>query len=242
MLGSLNNIANVKEGGKVGDERAITILNILRQAIPTPRFGPSRKKPFEILIMTIISQNTNDKNTERAFNSLSKKFEIVPEVLANAKTSQIEECLRVGGLYRNKAKTIRNVSKIVLNRFHGSLTPILSMPLLKSRNKLMKIPGIGPKTADVLLLFSANQPTIPVDTHVNRVAKRLGLVPEDCNYEGVRENLQLLYNPSDYLDVHLGMIAHGKVYCSAMNPSCEPRPVNIHCPSRGLWDQNDRVA
>src|SRR3989304_4748847 len=94
-----------------------------------------------------------------------------------AKRSQIEECLRVGGLYRNKAKTIKQVSKIILESFHGSLQPILSLPLEEARKTLMALPGIGPKTADVLLLFSARQPTIPVDTHVNRVAKRLGFAP-----------------------------------------------------------------
>ncbi|MCJ7793906.1 hypothetical protein MUP42_03125, partial [Candidatus Bathyarchaeota archaeon] len=157
--------------------RAATILQILLGAIAVPKLVKSKKDPFETLVVTIISQNTADANTARAFENLSKQFEITPEVLANAEISRIEACLRVGGLYKSKAKTIQTASKIILEKFHGSLAPVLSLPLDEARKMLTELPGVGPKTADVVLLFSANQPTIPVDTHVNRVAKRLGLAP-----------------------------------------------------------------
>ncbi len=100
----------------------------------------------------------------------------------------------------------------------------------------MQIPGVGPKTADVVLLFSANKPTIPVDTHVNRVSKRLGLVPVDGGYEDVRKSLQALYAPADYLSVHLLFIAHGRKTCKAPRPLCRQCPVNQYCPSNGLGD------
>lgn len=201
-----------------------------------PNLVKSASDPFETLITTIISQNTNDRNTERAFSYLSKQFEIKPEILAKAEMSQLEDCLRVGGLYRNKAKTIKQVSKIVVEKFHGSLKSILSLPFEESRNELINLPGIGPKTADVVLLFSAKQPTIPVDTHVNRVAKRLGFAPETGDYEAVRISLQSLYERSDYVDVHVMLIAHGRKYCRARHPLCERCPVKMHCPSRGLCD------
>jgi endonuclease-3 len=216
------------------EKRAAEVLRILRRTFAMPKWTEAQHKPFETLIVTIISQNTADRNTARAFENLSKRFEITPEVLAKAETSQIEECLRVAGLYKNKAKTIKQVSKTILEKFHGTLAPILSLPLEEAREALTQFSGIGPKTADVVLLFSAKQLTIPVDTHVDRVAKRLGFAPVNGDYETVRKNLQKLYNPNDYLAVHVLLIAHGRKYCKAIRPLCEQCPVNMHCPSKGV--------
>lgn len=189
--------------------------------------------PFQTLVLTIISQNTADINTERAFENLSEKFEIKPKNLANAKASQIEECLRVGGLCKSKTKTIQATSKIVLEKFGGSLHPVLSLPIEEARKKLMEIKGVGPKTADVVLLFSANKPTIPVDTHVNRVSKRLRLAPPKGDYEDVRLSLQFIFDTEDYLSVHLLLINLGRKYCKARRPICQKCPVNTYCPSNG---------
>jgi endonuclease-3 len=219
----------------MAETRAATVLQILRQTLAMPAWSKSKSDPFATLIVTIISQNTADRNTARAFEHLSKRFEITPEALANAETSQVEACIRAAGLYKSKAKTIKNVSKALVEDFHGTLAPILSLPLEEARKALTQFYGIGPKTADVVLLFSAKQPTIPVDTHVNRVTKRLGFAPENGNYEAVRKNLQLLYKPNDYLAVHVLFIAHGRKYCKARRPLCTQCPVNMHCPSKGLW-------
>ncbi len=221
------------------EKRAITVLQILQQTFTMPKWTETNCDPFTTLIVTVISQNTADKNTARAFERLSKRFEIKPEALAKAEISQIEEALRVGGLYRNKAKTIKAISRVILEKFHGSMQSILSLPFEEARKALMMLPGVGPKTADVVLLFSAKQPTIPVDTHVNRVAKRLGFAPANGDYEAVRTALQSLYNPREYLAVHVLLIAHGRRYCKARRPLCEQCPVNIHCPSRGLWNKHD---
>ena len=218
----------------MAEERGAHILRILRRTFAMPKWTKAKRNPFETLIVTIISQNTADRNTAKAFENLSKQFEITPEVLAKAEASQIEESLRVAGLYKNKAKTIKQVSTIVLEKFHGTLQPILSLPLEEARKTLLQFPGIGPKTADVVLLFSAKQLTVPVDTHVNRVAKRLGLASVNGDYEAVRKNLQSLYNPNDYLAVHVLFIAHGRKYCKALCPLCEECPVNMYCPSKGI--------
>ena len=219
------------------DKRAATILQVLRQTFAMPEWTETKRDPFETLIVTIISQNTADINTARAFERLSNRFEIKPEVLAKTETGQIEEALKTAGLYRNKAKTISTVSRIILEKFHGSLQQMLSQPLEEARKILIQMPGIGPKTADVVLLFSAKQSTIPVDTHVNRVSKRLGFAPADGDYDAVRLSLQSLYAPRDYLAVHVLLIAQGRRYCKARHPLCEQCPVNSYCPSRGLWDK-----
>jgi endonuclease-3 len=190
--------------------------------------------PFKTLIITIISQNTADTNTARAFKKLSEKFPITSQGLANAPIKEIESCLHVGGLYKSKAQTIQKVSKIIIEKFGGNMEPILMLPMEQARNALMDMPGVGPKTADVVLLFSATKPTIPVDTHVNRVSKRLGLVPSNGDYENVRTTLQSSFDPKDYLAVHLLLIALGRKYCKARRPLCGKCTVNNYCPSNDL--------
>ena len=221
------------------ENQAEKILHILQKTFTIPKRITSNKDPFKTLIVTIISQNTANKNTAKAFENLSKKFQITPETLANAETSKIQECLKVAGLYRNKAKTIKHISKIILEKFHGTLKPVFLLSFEEARETLLQLPGVGPKTADVVLLFCAEKPTIPVDTHVNRVAKRLGLVPFNGNYETIRRYLQSLYNPKDYLAVHILLILLGRKYCKARNPICKHCPVNELCPSRRLFKKND---
>ncbi|RLI43507.1 endonuclease III [Candidatus Bathyarchaeota archaeon] len=216
----------------MAEERAEKILRTLRKTFKLPKWISSEREPFKTLITTIISQNTADINTARAFEKLSKRFEIKPEVLANAEIRQLEECLKVAGLYKTKAKTIRKISRVILEKFHGDLKSVLSLPFEEARESLMQLPGVGPKTADVVLLFCAEKPTIPVDTHVNRVSKKLGLAPANGDYETIRKSLQSLYNPEDYLAVHLLLISLGRKYCRARKPLCKQCPVNSLCPSR----------
>jgi len=218
------------------ENRPEAILRILRKAFATLEWLTFTKNPFKTLIATIISQNTADRNTSKAFENLSKNFEITPEALAEAKTDQIEKCIRVAGLQKNKAKTIKQVSTTILDTYHGDLGRVLSLPLKEARCTLMQMPGIGPKTADVVLLFSAAKSTIPVDTHVDRVAKRLHLAPSGGGYEAVRQSLQSVYDPKDFLAVHTTLISHGRAYCRARNPLCQQCPVSTLCPSKQLRD------
>lgn len=219
--------------------RSEKVLRILRKTFTMPKWTESTDDPFKTLIVTIISQNTADKNTERAFEKLSNKFKITPEVLAKTEIAQIEDSLKVAGLYRNKAKAIKEVSKRVLEKHEGNLDTILSLPIDKAREKLLELPGVGPKTADVVLLLCAEMPTIPVDTHVDRVSKRLGLAPKRGSYEVVRIALQSNYNPKDYLAVHILFILHGRRFCKARAPLCKICRVKAFCPSRSLWEKND---
>jgi endonuclease-3 len=211
------------------ETQAEKILLTLRDAFTLPEWVTSDKDSFKTLITTIISQNTADRNTARAIENLSKHYPITPEALANAETSRIEQSLKVAGLYRSKSKTIKKVSKIILEEFHGDLNSVLSLPFEDARKTLLQLPGVGPKTADVVLLFCAGKPTIPVDTHVNRVSKRLGLALTDGDYEAVRKSLQSLYSPNDYLAIHVLLITLGRKYCKAGKPLCRECPVNKLC-------------
>jgi endonuclease-3 len=216
----------------MSENRAEKILRTLQKTFTSPKWTTSDRAPFKTLIVTIISQNTAGKNTAKAFENLSNQFEITPKALANAETNKIEECLKVAGLYRNKAKTIKQVSKTIMKKFPGDLTQVLSMPFEEARKALLQLSGVGPKTADVVLLFCADKPTIPVDTHVNRVSKRLDLATKNGGYEAIRKSLQKLYDPKDYLSIHILLISLGRTHCKARNPLCNQCPVNMLCRSR----------
>lgn len=217
--------------------KANKILHILKNNFSIPKCTNSQKKPFPTLIRTILSQATASRNTARAFENLSHKFSITPQALVKADLKDIEEAIKVAGLYRNKSKVIKAVSQVILKQFDGSLDFIYTSPLEEARKMLLTITGVGPKTADVALLFCANKPTIPIDTHVNRVSKRLRLVPPKADYEETRRSLQFLYQPGDYFAVHLLLISLGRKYCKAKNPLCKPCPVNELCPSKHIGDQ-----
>ena len=216
--------------------RAKDILHVLQGNFSIPRWPRSNREPFKTLIITVLSQATADKNTVRAFKNLSRVFPITPEALAKASVEKIENAIRVGGLYKNKARVIKAISRMVLEKFNGSLDFVHSLPFEKARRTLLSFPGVGPKTADVVLLFCTGKPTIPVDTHVNRVSKRLGLAPPKADYEKVRQTLEGLYEPENYLFVHLLFILLGRKYCKARKALCTLCPVNALCPSRRLMD------
>jgi len=222
--------------GRMVENRAAKILQILKDTLALPELVKPKSDPFGTLVITIISQNTADHNTAIAFENLSKQLEITPEALARAPTSQIAEAIKSAGLSKGKAEAIKQAATTVIEKYHGTLKDILSLPVEEARKAFMQMPGVGPKTADVVLLFSANKPTIPVDTHVNRVSKRLGLAPAKGDYESVRKSLQTLYKPEDYLAVHLLFISHGRKTCKAPKPLCRQCPVYDYCPSNGLGD------
>ncbi len=216
--------------------KANKILHILKNNFSTPKWADSQMTTFQTLIRTVLSQATASRNTARAFENLSRKFSITPQALAKADVKEIEEAIKVAGLYRNKSKVIKSISQVILEQFNGSLDFIYTSLLEEARKMLLTIPGVGPKTADVTLLFCAKKPTIPIDTHVNRVSKRLGLVSSKADYEETRRALQSLYQLKDYLAVHLLLIALGRKYCKARTPLCKTCPINELCPSKHVKD------
>ncbi len=216
--------------------RARQILEILKGEFLIPNLEDIKDEPFKILIRTIISQSTAETNTERAYTNLSNSHLVEPEVLIAADIKKIEKALRVAGLYRNKAWVLKEVSKLIIEKFDGSLNFIHEAPLNEARENLMSLPGVGPKTSDIVLLFSGRRPVIPVDTHVNRVSKRLGLSPSKASYEGVRHSLENLYKREgdEYFAVHMLIIELGRKVCRARNPLCHICSLQLLCPSAKL--------
>ncbi|RLI12907.1 endonuclease III [Candidatus Bathyarchaeota archaeon] len=212
--------------------RAKLVLETIESRFKVPSISKVAGDPFKVLVRTIISQSTAEINTKRAYENLSKKVILTPKGLAEADVEEIEEALFVAGLYRNKSRIIKRVSEAILKDMGGSLDFIYSDPLEKARRKLLRLPGVGPKTADILLLFCAGKPVLPVDTHVNRVSKRLGFVPEKAGYEEVRKTLETLYAPKEYFKVHMLFISLGRRFCKAVNPRHDKCPVRHLCPSK----------
>jgi endonuclease-3 len=186
---------------------------------------------FETLVQTILSQNTNDRNSGAAMVKLRKRYKINPETLAEARVKDLIPCIKQAGLYRSKAPRIKETSRIIQERYGGRLTPVLNRPYEQAKEELMTLPGVGPKTADILLAFVAKNPVIPVDTHIARVTKRLGIAPSNANYEKVRTSLEALIPPRKRVRLHLSIIEFGREVCRAPKPRCTICPVNKLCPS-----------
>lgn len=220
----------------LADERAIRILDILKREFkikPSEFMAWKVKKKygdsFALLVATILSQNTNDRNSHRAFISLASKFGIKPDILAKAEEREVAEAIRTGGLYRVKARKIKELAREVLKR--GGMEEILKGGTEEVRKNLLSLPGVGMKTADIILLFHLGHSVIPVDTHINRVSKRLGLAPQSAGYEEVRRSLESLFDEKSYMDVHHLLIKLGRTYCRARKPVCGPCPLRNLCPS-----------
>ena len=190
----------------------------------------SFKDPFKSLIITVLSQNTSETNCIRAYNGLSTKFDITPEILGGADHSEIKEAIRSGGLYNVKAKRIKELSNAVLEKFGGNLSPVLLLPQDKAKKKLMDLPGIGNKTADVLLTSHYSyQRVIPIDTHFERVTKRIGLVGSDANYNAVQDALMRFLPEKKRARLSGLMWLLAKNTCRAKNPKCYECPLTCLC-------------
>lgn len=206
------------------------MLRKVMRRFPAERWGGSATS-FETLVGTILSQNTNDVNRDKAMARLESRFEIAPKALSQAPVGELAECIRPAGLYRVKAPRIKEVSRIILDRFGGDLDSILKREPHEARSILMELPGVGYKTADILLAFVAGHSTVPVDTHVMRVTRRLGIVRKKAGYEEIRIALESLVPARLRLRLHLSLIRFGRQICKAPTPLCPQCPVNRTCPS-----------
>jgi endonuclease-3 len=184
--------------------------------------------PFKNLIITVLSQNTSEVNCVRAYEGLAAKFEVKPEVLAKADLNIIKEAIRRGGLYNVKSKRIKELSKAVLDKFHGDLNAVLALPKDEAKKKLMELPGIGDKTADVLLSSRlGHYEVFVVDTHMSRIAKRLGLVKENAKYSEIQEAIKCFIPKDERTGGLFWLLA--KYTCRAQNPKCKECPLIEIC-------------
>lgn len=182
------------------------------------------------LILTLLSQNTSDINRDRAWESLRARFPTWDQV-ARARTATLEAAITIGGLAKTKAPRIKAVLAEVRAR-EGvmSLDRLASLPDDQIVDYLTSLPGIGAKTAACVLAFSLGRPRLPVDTHVARIAERLGLVAAGTPAHRVQAALEALVPPAARVEAHLDLIAHGRSVCVAQRPACQACMLRDLCP------------
>jgi len=185
--------------------------------------------PFEILISTVLSQSTTVANERRGFEDLRARIGVItPRRVADTSEADIAAAIWHAGLGRQKAPRIRRIATEILERYGGRLEEVLALPTDRARAELMALPGVGPKTADVVLSMAGDHPTFPVDTHIARIARRWHL-SRRADYGSVRSALERWTPPQKRKAWHLAIIAHGRSLCKARNPRCDECPVRRDC-------------
>lgn len=176
--------------------------------------------PLGELVNTILSQNTNDRNRDRAFEQLREQFPTW-EAVRDAPSEDIINSIRPAGLAPSKGPRIQSALKrITQDQGELSLEFLRNLPLENARAWLLALNGVGPKTAAIVLLFALGRPAFPVDTHVHRVTRRLGIIPQNTSREKAHLLMESLVAPSLYYVFHINLIEHGRHTCKARNPQC----------------------
>ncbi len=216
--------------------RHLPIDEILRRLDPLygPPAPPRPYDPISELIFTVLSQHTSDVNSYRAFASLRSRFPSWEEVM-EADVDLLARIIQMGGLAKVKAPRIQDILRTIRER-NGSwdLSFLAEIPIEEAKKWLLDLPGVGPKTAGCVLLFSLGRPAMVVDTHVHRVAKRLNLVGKKVSADDAHHILEAKIPPEDILSAHIYLIAHGRKTCKAQNPLCPECILENGCPSSYL--------
>ncbi|MBU5557789.1 MAG: endonuclease III [Candidatus Aenigmatarchaeota archaeon] len=201
-------------------ERARRIIRFLEQ-----RYGPIahryRGNPFRVLISCVLSQRTREENTEVASKAL---FAIAgtPQKISKLPLARLQKLIKASGTYRQKARHIRAISKIILEKYGGKVP--------RTRAELLTLPGVGWKTSAIVMSYGFGKPIIAVDTHVNRISKRLGIADEKDDVETVRKKLQAFFPRNKWLIINLAMISFGRDICLPRNPRCTICQLLSICP------------
>ena len=205
-------------------ERAGRVLARLKALYPGAATELAFRTPFELLVATVLSAQATDVSVNRATPALFARF---PDAaaLAGADAEEVEPFIRTIGLYRSKAKNLTAAARLLVDR-HGGVVPA-------TLQELTALPGVGRKTANVVLANAFGQPTIAVDTHVGRLARRLRFSRHE-DPDKVERDLQKLFDEDDWVFVHHGLILHGRRVCKARKPACERCALCTDCPSCAL--------
>jgi endonuclease III len=202
-------------------QRAQTILAELRELYPNATTELEHSSPFELLISTILSAQATDVSVNAAAPALYNKY---PDAFALSKATpeEVIPYIKTIGLYKNKSKNIIAASQQLVERFNGEVP--------NDFEAVTSLPGVGRKTANVVLSNAFGRPAIAVDTHVGRLARRLKLSKHD-NPDKVEEDLQKVFPVEEWIFVHHALILHGRRVCEARKPRCEICTLNALCPS-----------
>jgi endonuclease-3 len=242
--------------------RVLRIRDRLREVYGIPRMAP-HGRPLDELVLTVLSQSTNDRNRDVAFLRLRRRFAAPGQpidymAMLAAPVSEVEEAIRPGGISKVKSARIQAILAAIADSAPHATTAkpasyssttepashvddplslewMRDAPVERSRTYLCALPGVGRKTAACVLLFSYGLPDIPVDTHVSRVGTRLGLFRPGAPFEELHDQMLVLTPAGHELEFHVNLLRHGRRTCHARNPACEECALARMCPSRGLF-------
>lgn len=185
--------------------------------------------PIDELVLTVLSQNTNDRNRDVAYERLRDRFPSW-EAVREAPAEEIVEAIRPGGLAVTKAPRIQKILAAISESGSMDLSWMAEAPLGEARDYLCELPGVGRKTAACVLLFSYGRHDVPVDTHVHRVGTRLGLFREGASLDECHDEMLRLSKGADPIEAHVALIRHGRRTCHARKPQCDACPLLRMCP------------
>ena len=209
-------------------EKVDEAMDLLREIYGVPEVS-DRGKPVESLVQVILSQNTNDKNRDRAWRRLQERFDSMEEIM-DADVEEVAEAISVAGLHNTKAERIKKcLEDIKEKRGELDLSFLEDLDVEEGKEWLRELPGIGPKSAAVVLNFTFDKEAFPVDTHVFRVTKRLGLIPEKAKREKAHVILEDKVPGERKQEFHINLIKHGREICKARKPLCEKCPLKDIC-------------
>lgn len=209
-----------------------TVLERLCRTYGKPSKRPL-ESPLDSLVSTILSQNTSDLNSHRAFEALKKAYPDWPMVLSATK-NDLAKVIQAGGLANQKAARIKEIlARIQKERGELSLDFLENESTKSARTYLLDFKGVGQKTAACVLLFSLNKPVFPVDTHILRIAIRLGWIPKNSDADHAHALLEKIIPQSMYFTAHINLIAQGKTICKAIKPHCRTCPISDLCKYSG---------
>jgi endonuclease-3 len=218
---------------KPGRPRIVRLREKLRAVYGVPCAAP-HEDPLAELVLTVLSQSTNDRNRDVAFLRLRERFTSWEQVL-HAPVPEVEEAIRPGGISKVKSQRIHDILVAIeaANRVDGlGLEWMREAPVIESRDFLCDLPGVGRKTAACVLLFSYGLRDIPVDTHVSRVGMRLHILRPGAPFEELHDELLALTPPGAELEFHVNLLRHGRRTCHAQRPACGACTLRRGCPSR----------
>jgi len=215
----------VPEWKRPDRRRLRAIRDRLRKEYGRPVLRP-HGKPIDELVLTVLSQNTNDRNRDVAYARLRERFRSWAEV-RDAPTEELEDALRPGGLAPTKAVRIK---RMLLEIGDDDLSWLAEASVEEGRDYLVSLPGVGRKTAACVLLFSFGRHDVPVDTHVYRVGSRLGLFRPKASFDEAHDELLRITDAEDAYETHVLLIRHGRRTCTARAPRCHECPLRRMCP------------
>ncbi len=200
------------------------LVERIRRLYPEPRIELDFKNPFELLVALILSARCTDTRTNAITKELFKKYP-TPEALSKASIEDIDKLISSCSMHNTKSKHLKQISEIISQKYNGEVPDDVE--------ELVKLPGVGRKTANILVSMAYNIPAVGVDTHVARVSKRLGIT-EARKPEDIERDIMNEIPKDEWIRFYTGLILHGRRVCKAKNPKCDECPLNDICPKIGV--------